>query len=179
MSVDHRSDTGGHFEVPADWNQPLLDQLAEQGSGVRGDGFLRILNPVGFLPAFQRLLPAAPHTLPIAATAFGDIIFIDEGSRLFAALFRHGVIRSIDLIGIDGFTLYSTVPGILELITPTRGYAEAAERLGVPDIDECFGYSPILAIGGSEKPDNLERVQLIPHLELIVQLAGPIDRVVA
>ncbi|MDN5288344.1 MAG: hypothetical protein JWR38_4618 [Mucilaginibacter sp.] len=53
-------------------------------------------------------------------------------------------------------------------------YPKAVEKLGVPTYDECFGYEPILAAGGSEKLENLKIVKLIEHIDIITQVAGKI-----
>ena len=48
------------------------------------------------------------------------------------------------------------------------------QLLGVPAYDECFGYVPLLSLGGSEKPENLQKVKLREHLELMYQMQGSI-----
>jgi hypothetical protein len=53
-------------------------------------------------------------------------------------------------------------------------FSEAVERLGVPNADECFGFTPLLVLGGPETPDHLEIVSLREHILLITQFAGPL-----
>ncbi|WP_458104641.1 DUF1851 domain-containing protein [Bacillus sp. PK3-037] len=36
-------------------------------------------------------------------------------------------------------------------------YPEASRIYGKPDYDECFGYTPLLGLGGSEIVENLEK----------------------
>ncbi|WP_376699423.1 T6SS immunity protein Tdi1 domain-containing protein [Listeria booriae] len=54
-------------------------------------------------------------------------------------------------------------------------YREAVEQLGEPAYDECFGYVPLLALGGAEKVENLQKVKLREHILLISALAGTIQ----
>lgn len=165
----------GAFEAPAEWQQPIAQQLRSLGSGVWGDGYLRVPNPADIMPAFRRLLPHIPETLPVLATAFGDILFIDRNEVMFAALPRFGASRFVDLAGVWGFEFLCSEPAVLASIVPDDGYGPTVERLGIPDIDECFGSALLLALGGSPHPDRLERVSLVRHLELIADMAGPIE----
>ena len=41
---------------------------------------------------------------------------------------------------------------------------------GKLDFDECFGYVPLLQLGGSEKVENLKKVKIKEHLELITKM---------
>ena len=53
-----------------------------------------------------------------------------------------------------------------------RNFYKALEKLDIPSYDECFGYVPLLSLGGSEKPENLQNVKLREHLELMYQMQG-------
>ncbi len=44
--------------------------------------------------------------------------------------------------------------------------------LGSPAYDECYGYVPLLPLGGAEKAENLQKVKLREHLELMCQMQG-------
>ena len=37
--------------------------------------------------------------------------------------------------------------------------------------DQCFGYTPLLSLGGSKTPENVVKVQMMEHLEIISQSA--------
>ena len=53
-------------------------------------------------------------------------------------------------------------------------YHEAVKLLGKIKYDECFGYVPLLGLGGSEKVDNLDKVKIKEHIELISQMVGKV-----
>ena len=53
-------------------------------------------------------------------------------------------------------------------------YTEAVDKLGKLEQDECFGYVPLLGLGGSEKVQNLKKVRIREHIELISQMVGKI-----
>ena len=54
-------------------------------------------------------------------------------------------------------------------------YTAAVSKLGELKYDECFGYVPLLGLGGSEKVENLKKVKIKEHIELITQLVGKIE----
>lgn len=55
-------------------------------------------------------------------------------------------------------------------------YPAARARLGELAFDECFGYVPLLALGGPETVDHLQKVKLREHLYLISQVTGVLER---
>lgn len=55
-----------------------------------------------------------------------------------------------------------------------KKYNEAIIKLGKIELNECFGYFPLLGLGGSEKVENLKKVKIREHIEIITQLVGKI-----
>ena len=53
-------------------------------------------------------------------------------------------------------------------------YHEAVEKYGLRDYAECFGFVPLLALGGFKDVNHLNKVKIYEHILLITQLAGPI-----
>ena len=51
-------------------------------------------------------------------------------------------------------------------------YDDAVAALGVPEIDECFGFKLPLAMGGPYTVGNLTRRKLKEHLVFLVQASG-------
>ena len=43
------------------------------------------------------------------------------------------------------------------------------------DYDECFGYTPLLGLGGAEKVENLKKVKLKEHILIITEFMGPVQ----
>jgi hypothetical protein len=41
--------------------------------------------------------------------------------------------------------------------------------------DECFGYVPLLGLGGFERVKNLQKVKIKEQLMLITELLGPFE----
>jgi hypothetical protein len=56
-----------------------------------------------------------------------------------------------------------------------KNYQPAVKTYGALDYDECFGYVPLLGVGGAEKIENLQKVKTIVQLLVIDHLLGPLD----
>lgn len=51
-------------------------------------------------------------------------------------------------------------------------YNAAVEKHGGVEFEECFGYVPLLALGGSETVANLKKVKTKEHIEIITEMVG-------
>ena len=54
-------------------------------------------------------------------------------------------------------------------------YNKAIQKYGEPAYDECFGYVPLLGLGGKDTVDNLKKVKLKEHIYIINDLVGPVE----
>ena len=69
----------------------------------------------------------------------------------------------------------SFMDNYIKIINP-KEYKEAVIENGKLNFDECFGYVPLLGLGGSEKVENLKKVKIKEHIELIMQMVGKIEQ---
>ncbi len=166
-------------EIPAESIERFRDEVPETivdlwqgGSGMLRHGFLRVIDPAPFADLLRRGLVIGDRAVPVFTTAFGDIVYWQD-RMLSVVRFRHGVIegltKNLQLLPrlLADPTFYTAVMAV-ELWAPAR------ETLGLPELDECFGHVPLLVLGGRKSVENLQRVKLLPHLELLVQATGPI-----
>lgn len=51
-------------------------------------------------------------------------------------------------------------------------YGEAVNKYGKLAYDECFGYVPLLALGGKESVENIKKVKMKEHIAVIADMAG-------
>ena len=106
-------------------------------------------------------------------TAFGDIITLEKGEYIGIVKYKNGNF----VIAVDGFDLFIqnlTDDYFIKKYLQIPQYEEAVKRLGKLKQDECFGYVPLLGLGGSEKVENLSKVNTRVHIEIITQLVGRI-----
>lgn len=107
------------------------------------------------------------------ATAFADLIVVEEQAvRLVSP--RRGTHRII-ATDLERFLAYAASPEYRDGADHLDAalYPEAVALLGVPERDQCFGFVPLLALGGAEDVEHLRRVRLREHLAVIAEIAGP------
>lgn len=54
-------------------------------------------------------------------------------------------------------------------------YPETSRKYGIPHYEECFGYIPLLGLGGVEKVENLKKVKFKEHILIITEFMGPME----
>lgn len=151
--------------------EPVLAAWREHGAGLAGDGYVRLLDPDHARAMLDGVLGMPEQAVPVLVTALGDLVLWIE--PLFHLVrFRWGTVETFHF---DAALLLADLQKdeVLDGVLERPPYTAAVERLGVPGIDECFGYVPLLALGGSTDPAHLDRGGLWEHLAVIVQLAGP------
>jgi len=157
----------------------MLAVWQDYGFGTFRDGYLKIVNPDDFselLAETYRLVsvPAAAPPIVLFATAMGDLLLWEDGF-LMRVDYRHG---ETEIIGQSLNLFFKNHADDYNLQQRLRWepYPAARARLGMPAFDECFGYVPLLALGGPETVDHLEKVKLREHIYLISQVAGVPER---
>ena len=94
-------------------------------------------------------------SIPILATAFGDIITWEEGKYIRIVKYRYNDFEL--MIGrFDLFLKLLDDKGFLRRFFKLDDYAKATEKYGDLAYDECFGYVPLLALGGKEDVEHLK-----------------------
>jgi hypothetical protein len=151
----------------------------QYGFGTFCDGYLKVVNPDEYadLLADTYQLTSTPSLGPpvvLFATAMGDLLIWEQG---YVELidYRHG---RTDTVGksFKWFFRDLAEDSYLDERLFWEPYPAARERLGEPAFDECFGYVPLLALGGPETADHLEKVKLREHIALISGFIGIIER---
>lgn len=150
----------------------LLDIWQKFGWGIYMDGFLRIVNPEELNDFIEANVEVATPSIPFAVTAFGDVLLWLNDGYVECINFRKGY-RDIVESGMNLF-LNDTLLDFDYTMKELRAeqYVEAKKTLGIPAYDQCYGYVPLLALGGSERVANLQIVALQTHLELMAQVVG-------
>ncbi|WP_395245807.1 T6SS immunity protein Tdi1 domain-containing protein [Agromyces sp. MMS24-K17] len=164
-------------QVPAE----VADAWRRYGAGVvGGDGFFRFVDPARAEQMLDGVLGLPEGATVLFTTALGDLVVHANGLYLVVKP-RWGAVDVIEGLGFDAL-----VAGIEDAAERERAwewepYPAARDRDGVPGFEQCFGFVPLLALGGPNTADHLQLGGLWEHLALIVQLAGvpQVRRVIA
>ena len=155
----------------------LIEIWEDNGLARLRGGYLKVVNPEDYQELLKETYFRGNISVPILVTAFGDIVTFGEGQYIGMVKYKNGNFamlaknfkRFIQNLGDDYF---------LEKYFQIPQYIEAVNKLGKLEQDECFGYVPLLGLGGSEKVQNLKKVKIREHIELISQLVGKIGMII-
>ena len=157
----------------------IIEVWQQYGFGTLRDGYLKIVNPDDFaelLTGTYQLTSTASTAPPVVlfATAMCDLLIWEDGF-LTRIDYRHGqteaIGRNLNLFFKNHADDFNPRERLL-----WEPYPAARARLGEPAFDECFGYVPLLALGGPETVENLQKVKLREHLALVTEFTGVLER---
>lgn len=134
------------------------------------NGFIWTINPEDYMEIVLRWIdvPKGMPVLPIMRTAFGDIIVWYQGWAKMIDV-RHQSLMPIHEDIRELFEHLLTAETYVFEFMEANYFPKALKKLGVLKHDECYGFFPILAMGGTETIDQLKVVKLKEHLEILTQ----------
>lgn len=153
--------------------QKLLELWENKGLGMFMDGYLKTINPDEYKNILNESYFNAANSIPIMATAFGDIITWEENKYVGLVKYKYGT-SEIMISNYDLFLVLLNNNSFVSRFFQIDLYEKAVDKYGTLNYDECFGYVPLLAIGGKESVNNIKKVKIREHIALITELAGGI-----
>ncbi len=146
------------------------------GMGSFFRGYFRMINPEEYQEIVDNTYDSPAETIiPLFVTSFGDIITWEDEEYLCILLYRYGRMGCITTEDDDWFDWMSDSDDKDFRQFTLKKHREALEKYGEPAFDECYGYVQILALGGSEKVENIKKVKTKEHIYLINQFEGNIQ----
>ena len=145
----------------------------EFGFGTFYDGYLKSINPNDYKELLEKSYFLGDVSIPIFATGFGDLITWQKDRYIGIVKYRYGDFDVID-DGFDFFFDELTNGELDDDELSIKQYKAAIKKLGDLEYDECFGYVPLLALGGKESVDNLKKVKIREHINLIYAMTGEV-----
>jgi len=151
----------------------LIDIWEKHGYGMLMNGNLKVINPDDYTSVVEMSYFRSNYSIPIFATGFGDIITWEKNEYIGIVKYKNG---SFDIImkKMKHFLNSLTDQYFVEKYFEQTKYEEAIKAYGNLKFDESFGYVPLLGLGGNDKIENLQKVKIREHIELISQLVGKI-----
>lgn len=164
----------------------LVTLWQEVGLGIFCNGVFRIVSPDDYQDFVDTYIEDKEryfeYSLPFMTTAFGDVfvwvkdIFQNREYAIFINV-RSGnwsiITSRIDLL----FSLYMADEKWLKKFFDLKvtDFSKLTDKLGIPKVDECLGYVPALALGGSKSLKNVQIVKMLPYIDIIAQTIGAFD----
>lgn len=154
--------------------EELIELWENYGLAKLFNGYIKVINPDNYKDLLNDSYFRGNISIPIFVTGFGDIITIEEGEYIGIIRFKNGNFNIVAK-NIKRFLQNINDEYFQNKYFELNQYEKAVNRLGELEDDECFGYVPLLGLGGSEKVENLQKVKIKEHIELITQLVGKIE----
>lgn len=152
----------------------LIEVWKKYGFGSLINSFLKVINPNEYLDVMEECYLRNQQAIPIFSTSMGDIIVWEKEKYVNLLNFRKGYVNVISS-GFEFFFEDLSDSSFIKDELKWQPYPEAVKRYGEPDYNECFGYTPLLGLGGVEKVENLKKVKLREHILIITEFMGPIQ----
>lgn len=178
FKINHEVPTEVYNKYVKELPKQVMKVWEEYGFGSILNGYLKIVNPEEYQSLISETYMRNANTTVLFVTGMGDVILWEDAGEdekyLVLVNFRKGVTSIIEA-GFDFFFDDLQDMVFREENLDWSPYLEAVEKLGVPDFYECFGYTPLLGLGGEEKVEHLKKVKLKEHILLITELMGPVQ----
>ncbi|MBE6049354.1 MAG: DUF1851 domain-containing protein [Clostridium sp.] len=152
----------------------LISVWEKYGFGSMLNGGLKIVNPDEYRLVIDMSYFRAKVAIPIMVTGFGDIIIWEKNEFISIIKYKNGTFN-VMLKKFKHFFNCLKEEYFLNKYIELDKYNEAVAKWGELEYDQCFGYVPLLGLGGSEKVENLDKVKIREHIELITELVGKIE----
>jgi hypothetical protein len=163
----------GNIQIPASPAIPQDMRETLQGKNVSGynKGFVTLVNPADYNDLLALWGFEPDQCFPFLKFAFGQLIFFhDTKFRIMDP-----VINVVEVIGDDDDFNY-----IMNDLLVNEGmlvdnllmglYLQTVDKLGAPDLYECYAFVPALGLGGDKDIDNIQKVKYKEQLIILSQL---------
>lgn len=128
----------------------IIDLWSEYGFGSFMHGFIKTINPSVFQEFVSRAYFRGCQSIPVFATGLGDLIVWEKNEYLTILRFRHGAFSIMEKGCKYFFNDILTDREYVNDFLKPKDYFVALHERGAIRYDECFGYVPILCLGGAE-----------------------------
>lgn len=150
----------------------IINIWEKYGFGSFLDNYLKVINPNDYKEVLQKSYFRKDVAIPIFATGLGDIITWEENKYLMMIKYRKNKLKGLSFKYF--FSDLEDEEFVVEELDSSQ-YFSAVKKYGTLKFDECFGYTPLLGLGGFENVKNLKKIKLREHILLITEFMGPIQ----
>ena len=152
--------------------QDMIDLLREYGYGSFFHDYIKVINPHDYEDVVRESYFDGEYAIPIMATAFGDMILYNTKEQILVILlYRY---KDLEVLGSYFFRNLAS-QAYLDSKIKNKKYDKALEKYGSIEYDECFGYEPLLGMGGKESIKNIHKVKIKEYINLNTQMVGKIE----
>ena len=153
--------------------EEIITLWKDNGFGTFMNGYFKIVNSENYQDILQTTSRRYKDGVVLLITAMGDLIIWADG---YVRILKYRFGRLSTLMPNFKFFFSSLESNkFKDNYLKWQPYPEAVQKYGEPAYEECFGYVPLLGLGGPEKVENLQKAKLKEHILLISEFMGPIE----
>jgi hypothetical protein len=157
----------------------LIEIWNKDGLSSHKDGFFWMVNPDDYTEIINQFIPNNNSLHVLIRTAFGGLIYFDENAKINPKKDKYQynylcpiflqvtpLTNNLDVV-MNGWL---TTEEVYISLMFYNIYKMGRKKLPRPQPDECFGFSPAIALGGDLYPDNIKLFKIKEHLLFLSQL---------
>ncbi|WP_165964774.1 T6SS immunity protein Tdi1 domain-containing protein [Periweissella cryptocerci] len=158
----------------------LIEVWENYGFGSFYGGFLKTVNPEGYIEVLHETAPFFEKEIVMFSTGLADLITwelpTEEDTLGYAHILFYRVedFKALTAESLEFF--FDSIIDQDEFLRDKRllaaPYFKAVKQQGEPAYDEAFGYTPLLVLGGNDNIESLQKVDLMAHIALISAFHG-------
>lgn len=154
----------------------ILDLWKEYGVGSFCNDYLKMIIPDEYQGIVKESYYDGDHAIPVMATGFGDIIvWKPKDDLMLLLLYRYQDLKALESGCTYFFEDLADPESVLNGRLRKKKYDKAIEMHGCLAYDECFGYVPLLGLGGRESVKNIQKVKIKEYIGQMIQMVGKIE----
>ncbi len=154
----------------------IIEFWKEYGYGHFYNGFMKIVNPDIYQELFNTVYDNVSNYVPVFVTGMGDFLAYNKKNRNSFIMYKTRYMEVTSFPdGLEGISEFLEEDILAEEFLSSLPFEEAVKKYGIPKYDECFGYTPLLSLGGYEDISHLEKVELMAHLQILATLQDSFD----
>lgn len=165
-------------EVIEKYRTKVPEQMIEfwetYGFGTFQQGYLKSINPDEWVDVLQEVSKHKKGGIPLFITGMGGLVIWDGKSIYDFKIWKDDFDNISSGMKYFFRDLYADENWDMEENFKWQPYIEALEKYGSIAYDECFGYTPLLVLGGPEKVENLSKVKVREYMLLNISITGVI-----
>ena len=148
----------------------VIEIWEKYGFGSTFNGYFKIVNPDDYQALLEETYIMPFNDIPVFITGMRDIITCNSRESFTILDYRHQrleILWTQKEIEWDFF-----FADYYEEEWQWNPYFEAVDNYGEPEYNECFGYEPLLSLGGKESVESLKKVDFEVHITIIGEMQG-------
>ena len=163
----------GYFKTDKDEFDIIYQLWLQDGFSSYRNGLFWLIDPDVYTKIAHKFNAASKSSVAFARSAMGGIFLFDKKDIGDSIEYLNPHLNNIKIISTS-FQVFISMDVTSTSFWKRECYGKfeinSIEKYGTLAFDECYSFVPALALGGSEKVEELHKVKIFENLDLLSQL---------